>query len=88
MPRRLVGEAAGAPLCRSKWNAPYPAAARPTVAMSMHPATRRASPAGHRRRGARARDLVDAEVVGDAVYACEPKYKQYGGERADERERN
>ena len=56
--------------------------------MSMHPATRRASPAGHRRRGARARDLVDAEVVGDAVYACEPKYKQYGGERADERERN
>jgi hypothetical protein len=31
---------------------------------------------------------VDAEVVGDAVYPCEPKYKQYDGERADEREGN
>jgi hypothetical protein len=31
---------------------------------------------------------VNAEVVGDAVYAGEPKQKQCDGERADERERN
>ena len=31
---------------------------------------------------------MDAEMVGDAVHACEPKYKQRDGERADERERN
>jgi hypothetical protein len=44
--------------------------------------------------GARARapgapkELVNAEVFGDSVYACEPKDKQCDGERADERERN
>lgn len=54
----------------------------------------RASPAGHcrrprsRRLGARKKLLVDAEVVGDFVYACEPKDKQRDRERADERERS
>ena len=39
------------------------------------PATRRASPGWHRRQRARGRaeELVNAEVVGDAVYAGEPK---------------
>ena len=32
--------------------------------------------------------LVNAEVVGDSVYACEPEDKQRDGERADEGERN
>ena len=51
-----------------------------------------ASPAGH--AGARARapgarkKLVNAEVFGDFVYACEPKDKQRDRERADERERS
>jgi hypothetical protein len=39
------------------------------------------------RLGAR-KTLVNAEVVGDSVYACEPKDKQRDSERADERERN
>ena len=38
--------------------------------------------------GARGRRLVNAEVVGDRVYACEPEDKQRDGERADERERD
>jgi hypothetical protein len=42
-------------------------------------------------RDARARRmsslLANAEVVGDGVDACEPKYKQSDGERADERQR-
>jgi hypothetical protein len=37
---------------------------------------------------ARRRKLVNAEVVGDCVYACEPEDKQRDRERADERERN
>ena len=42
-----------------------------------------------RARAARARKkLVNAEVFGDSVYACEPKDKQRDRERADERERN
>jgi hypothetical protein len=32
--------------------------------------------------------LVNAEVVGDSVDACEPNDKQRDGERADEGERN
>jgi hypothetical protein len=32
--------------------------------------------------------LVNAEVVGDCVYACEPEDKQHDRERADERERD
>jgi hypothetical protein len=31
---------------------------------------------------------VNEEVVGDCVYACEPKDKQRDGERADEGERD
>ena len=31
---------------------------------------------------------MNAEVVGDSVYACEPEDQQRDRERADERERN
>jgi Luciferase-like monooxygenase len=39
-------------------------------------------------RARHAEELVNAEVVGDAVDACEPEDKQCDSERADDRERN